>query len=486
MNNNHWLKIYASLSLFIGLGFVTFLKVGTPFGWTNEAVEDQLWAWRYGMPTLQLLTLGWLIDNLFSLLVERMRRADPEHGMPRLALQLGRIVIYATVLTLALNWVFEQSISPILAASGVFGLILGYALRGLVTDIFSGIALHLDPRLSRGDWIDLTHRGREITGKIVDIEWRNVILLDTYDNTILVPNGEFAAALVVNRSRPTPATQYLAMIELDVTLDQDHVLAILTNALQRTANSGTIFADPAPQATIRTIKDGCVTYGLAYHIDLRHISHMRAESLVLTHALHGLKMAGISVIPSIGRVLVRASDGIMPSLPKTISWGNALSQVPLFKPMSPAELARIEQESRLVRAHSGQMLIEVGADGDSMFVVLEGSLAVIVETQTERREVSRLWPGDAFGEMSLLTGAPRSATIVAKSETALLEIQKETMAEILSENLQLVSAFADLVEARQEMSARARAAGSNLAHQPTRRKGHLAAIIIDFFGLAKA
>jgi len=142
--------------------------------------------------------------------------------------------------------VFDLSISPILAASGVFGLILGYALRGLVTDIFSGVALHLDARLSRGDWIDLTHRGREISGKIVNIEWRNVILIDSCENNILIPNGEFAAALVVNRSKPTPATRYTAYIDLDVALDQDHVLAILGNALRRTANMGTIMLTRRP------------------------------------------------------------------------------------------------------------------------------------------------------------------------------------------------------------------------------------------------
>ncbi len=120
-----------------------------------------------------------------------------------------------------------------MGASGGIGLILVFGLRGLVADVFSGIALHLDASISVGNWGDLQYRGRDLSGKVLDFAWRTVVLADRGDNPVPMPNGEFAGVMVTNRSRPIPLSKYECVLELDAEHDTARILGSLDNALAR-------------------------------------------------------------------------------------------------------------------------------------------------------------------------------------------------------------------------------------------------------------
>ena len=93
-------------------------------------------------------------------------------------------------------------------------------------------------------------------------------------------------------------------------------------------------------------------------------------------------------------------------------------------------------------------VIEQGRDGGSMFMLLRGDASVVVKANSSETQVATLRDGDYFGEMSLLTGEPRSATVVAQTDCELWEIGKEVLAEILQENHPLVEKLSDLLAKR--------------------------------------
>ncbi len=95
-------------------------------------------------------------------MASRNEGASAGTRVPRLALQIGSFLLYVVILAAAINLVFRQSLTAILGASGVIGLVLGFALRGLVSDVFSGIALQLDRSIALGDWLDFQYRGRDM------------------------------------------------------------------------------------------------------------------------------------------------------------------------------------------------------------------------------------------------------------------------------------------------------------------------------------
>jgi CRP/FNR family transcriptional regulator/CRP/FNR family cyclic AMP-dependent transcriptional regulator len=106
-----------------------------------------------------------------------------------------------------------------------------------------------------------------------------------------------------------------------------------------------------------------------------------------------------------------------------------LQRVPLFSGFNEDELHRIAELSRIDEAPAGTIVTQIGAPGDSFFVIIDGSVAVRTPVGTG----AELHPGDFFGEMSLLDGEPRSATIVATTPLRLLIVDRAHFWRVLDE-----------------------------------------------------
>ena len=84
-----------------------------------------------------------------------------------------------------------------------------------------------------------------------------------------------------------------------------------------------------------------------------------------------------------------------------------------------------------------------------MFVINRGRVSVQIPGQGGMKTINTLGENDFFGEMSLLTGQPRSATVVAEVETEVLQIGKRALKPILENNEELVTAISERIEERQ-------------------------------------
>ena len=117
--------------------------------------------------------------------------------------------------------------------------------------------------------------------------------------------------------------------------------------------------------------------------------------------------------------------------------------------MNDTQLANVLQNSPIHRYGRGERLIHEGDAGDSMFVMLRGTAAVSIARNGTSVRVGAMRQGDCFGEFSLLTGAPRSATVRAENDCEVLEISKPIMAEVLKESPECLSALSELLAKRQ-------------------------------------
>lgn len=444
--NRYWVR---TILLAVASGLLALLSyelLGGPIGWNASGRAAAGSVAGDGIPVLQFILLSMLTDQLLWALAARGR--GPETRVPRLALQILTLLIYMLYVCAALNQVFGQSMTAILGASGVIGLVLGFGLRGLVADVFSGIALHLDASIAVGDWIDLNHRGRDVSGRVVDFAWRTVVLADRSDNLVLIPNGEFAAIMVVNRSRPGGFSKFDCMLELGAEHDEARVLAVLQTALDKAALDGVLAGSPAPYPQVAALKDGAISYRLVYHVQVGPVSPGSASHVVLGYAVQFLKAAGIPVTRSVHSEWSRYAGPGRHHVDQPQARAGMLASTRFLSMLSPAELELIAADVVVARMPAGHAMLAAGAPGDSMFVLSEGSLEVIIDGPNGPLTVASLWPGDCVGEMSLFTGAPRSAHVRTREPSVTFEVGKQTMAGIFERNPALIEHIAALIDAR--------------------------------------
>jgi CRP/FNR family transcriptional regulator, cyclic AMP receptor protein len=107
-----------------------------------------------------------------------------------------------------------------------------------------------------------------------------------------------------------------------------------------------------------------------------------------------------------------------------------LGVVPLFEGLSKKQLKKVADLADVARFMGGSTLVRQGDIGDSFYVVLTGQAKVVASGRT----VNRLLPGDHFGEISLLDGGPRTASVVAETEMTLVIITQKDFLAMLSKD----------------------------------------------------
>lgn len=147
-----------------------------------------------------------------------------------------------------------------------------------------------------------------------------------------------------------------------------------------------------------------------------------------------------------------------------------MTQPPDLTTLRTLELAGIEEQFRAIdflaildaeALHSlaehaqkrvylpGEQVVREGEPGEELFVVMEGEADVVIKTGDQTTPVATLKKGQFFGEMSLLTGAPRSATVQAKSQLTVTVIGKHAMSQVISRTAGLAEQFGTILTTRQ-------------------------------------
>lgn len=476
----HWLGLPLLFNVLVLLACRYGLD--SAWGWRSpvlaQATPDS--PWRL-LALLQFLAFGQLGARAWRLLAWQPWRDALHQPVPKMARDLVALLIILVALCWGIKVVYHQSLETIAAASGILSLVLGFALRNLVSDVFSGIALHFEGNVAQGDWISFHHQGREITAQLIEYDWRCAVLHDRWNNAVLVPNGELARLPLTNLSRPHPGRESTAVLSVAAQHDHTRVVEILQNAADQMVSLGHARTTPAPSIRIREVSQGQVVYEIKLSVPPQ-VHRSTSRHHVLQAALGFLKAGGIPLMDIAYEGVPQPSDAAS-DLNDVAVRQRIIGQLPFFAALTPREHALLAQRSyprALVRGHA---LIRAGEAGASMFVLMQGRLEVL-SAGDDPQVMATLWPRDILGEMSLFTGAPRSATVRAAGPSVVIEIAKSTLVELFAENPLLVEAFAGQIQARQQANAQWRK--SREESHPVERRLSLVEQIRAFFALASA
>lgn len=126
-----------------------------------------------------------------------------------------------------------------------------------------------------------------------------------------------------------------------------------------------------------------------------------------------------------------------------------LGSIPFFaEVLTAAELDTLADSAYELTASPGATVIRENDIGSSMIVIVDGTVTVSVLDKDGKKAIATLGKGEFVGEMSLMTGAPRTATVTAETPVTALEIDRSAIQPLLAENPHLFDRFADVLEAR--------------------------------------
>jgi small-conductance mechanosensitive channel/CRP-like cAMP-binding protein len=411
--------------------------------------------------------------------------------VPALLRQLGLMLVIGVGTVGMLSSVYGISFATLVTASGALGIVIGLAFKDILSDFFSGVVLNLEQPFVLDEWISVGEGSETCVGCVKEINWRGTRLLTSEGNLIVMRNGHVLTAKLCNFSRPLDASEF--EVELCFPFGTDRMLleSVLTAAVSEAQSHQDILAEPAPRVLLKRIDSAGLTYILTYCINLKVTSRKTARSTVLTAVARHLRFNGLEPAPQ--SQVVTIGQGVPAPDPhdaEGLLRIRQLQQIELLRSLTDAERADLASKIESRQFATGESVVRVGEEGASMFVVISGHLEVAIPSGGENLvRVATLGPGDFFGEMSMLTGASRTATVIPLVPSQLYEISHEIVGDLIEARPALADELSRIAAERRLRSEAATTARDSKASTAGLRASLAAAIsqgIEKFFGRGKA
>lgn len=353
--------------------------------------------------------------------------------VPNILRHILAMVVAAVALGVTAHVLFSGAVAGLLTLSSVIGIVVGLALRPIILDVFSGISANLDTAFRIGDWVEIRFRGssQTATGVVEEINWRTTRIRTRAGNLVICPNSSVGTAIITNYTRPESLSRFEVPVEIPYEVDPVRVSEILRAAVQAVAdpNYG-IATTKAPDVILGSIDDGVVKYIVRFWSDPTRTSIDGPRHKVIESLLRHLRLADIPLARS---VVIQKTEST-PLDPKSKEGGAALlSRVEIFSGISNETLTRLAKECSTSRFNSGDVLVREGDADNDLFVITAGAVEVLVGTEGKEIQVARMSAGEWFGEMALLTGEPRTATVRAVTDGAVYQVGRAALSPLLAE-----------------------------------------------------
>ena len=393
--------------------------------------------------------------------------------VPKITRDVILTVLYFLVLFVVLKQKTAIDLGSLLATSAVLSFVLGLALQDTLGNFFSGIALQIEKPYDMGDWVSFDQH----TGQVVGVTWKSTLIKTRGNELIYVPNNLIFKSTIKNHSRPTP--EVATSIEIGASYDDPPNKVM--NVLQALLNSHSgVLQYPAPSVRLTQYADFSIIYKMFFHV-----ANFQAESGIrfdlMSRVWYAFKREGISIPYPVQEQIERKPP---PALAPQTEISD-LELVGILKPLSLEAKNLLAQRSRLLIYGAGETVVRQGEEGSSLYIIKAGECGVWVSKEGhEPEKIAALKAGQFFGEMSLLTGEKRSATVQTTSDVILIEISKALFGSVLSTNPGVLESLGTLLAERQaELQTTLGRQAKTLADRAKQSSSDFVSRMKSFFGI---
>jgi small-conductance mechanosensitive channel/CRP-like cAMP-binding protein len=413
-----------------------------------------------------------LVVLLLDVIVER-RTARPS---PRIFRDLSTGVVYLFVGLLALRSVDVEP-GSILTTSALLTAVVGLAMQDTLGNLVSGLALQLQRPFDVGDWVELDD-GRQ-QGRVTEVTWRATTVMTLDHVEVILPNAGLAKASIRNYSRPSPVARRRILVNVSPASAPDEVHAVLVAAAREAPG---VLKSPEPFARTRSFAEWSIEYELLFFIDDFGQAH-NIEGAVRDRVYYAFARNRVEMPYPTRTLLLPQADTNAVASAERARRASAIAAVALLTPL-PEDSRQLLIERAMLRPYGpGEVIVRKGEASTDLFIIERGTVAVELPREMGgAAELARLGAGQCFGEMGLLTGEARSATVRARTRCDMVVIDREAFHEVLAAHPEVVERMGALLASRQAEISAAAASGDR-AQRPEERSRRLISQIREFFKL---
>ena len=404
--------------------------------------------------------------------------------LPRIIEDLAIIVVY-TVYGLSQLRLAGVDLTGIIATSAIITAVLAFAMQDTLGNVLGGLAIQLDNSVRVGDWIQMDG----LSGRVIDIRWRSTAVETRDWQTVVIPNS----LLMKNRftilgRREGAPLQWRRGIRfmIDPSVPPARVITLIDEEMHEIMIAN-VARSPAPSCILIGFEAGNLLYELRYFLtDLQEDEY--TDSAVRVHLFASLQRAGLRVAEEQRTVLAVAKDEAHAESVRQRELSRRLimlKQVDLLAPLSEEERNFVAGRLQYAPFARGDIITKQGSIAHWLYVIAFGEAEVRFEQPGRApRVLGTVRPGQFFGEMGLLAGESRNATVVAKTDVECYRLDRASFQALLLARPELANEVSKVIAARKPEldSARAEAAEA-MAHPPEPAQPALLERIQRFFGL---
>jgi small-conductance mechanosensitive channel/CRP-like cAMP-binding protein len=388
--------------------------------------------------------------RLWGLMIFRIVLPAFKLTPPRITEDIVVIIAYVAWFMVRLRYA-GLDVSSILATSAMITAVVAFAMQDTLGNILGGLALQLDNSIQIGDWVKVD----DVSGKVVDIRWRSTLVETRNWETVVIPNSQLMKNkfMVLGRRADQPV-QWRRWIWFNVgfSVPPVQVISLVEEAIQQT-DIPNVAKTPLPNCLLMEMDEkGYSRYAVRYWLtDLAHDDP--TDAVIRWNAITALQRAGIKLAVEERNILNTQENEKHDESQHQHEVAlrvKTLHRVELFVSLTDAELHALAERLRFSLFSKGNVITKQGDEHSHwLYIIINGEAEVYLETPNGgRRPVSTLANGSFFGEMGLMTGAPRAASVMAKTDVECYRLDKEVFEDVLHARPEIVEEITHILVTR--------------------------------------
>lgn len=420
----------------------------------------------------ELAGLTLLVVTLETVLLRRMRAPK---FLSEILIAGGYVaIIFSMLAHVGLN------VTGLIATSAVATAVIGLSLQDMLANFVGGVVLELEQSIKVSDWI----RTDQFLGEVTAVRLRHTVVQTADNDIVLIPNSSLIRLPVTLISRKH---RRLIPFRLPYGCNPARVVQEVTRELLASPING-VCDEPDPRCVVIELNPQYVEFGVFAWLNAPG-KESQTISTILIRVHFALARIGTPLTAIAQTVELQRSTPTFTGMADRARYSAILRSIPILRAVPPEDIDQITPALQHVAFAPGEFVIRQDDDGDSMYVLISGSVDVHVASKSGMSEyVATLEQGQFFGEMSLLTGEKRTATVMAMDPVECLVVDKQSVLDLLRRRPELALDMSTVIADRQaNLSAtREKLDGEHRRQMEARSRVDVLGRIQRYFGISES